>query len=404
MIFLFRRRIICIIILFVIFWQILCPRETIFASNSLNLYSTAYAVLDGYNDRILFDKDGNKELANASTTKILTCIIILESCDIKDYACVSKQSANQPKVRLGMKVGDEIQIIDLLYCMMLESYNDCAYLLAEYMSGSVEAFSNVMNEKAKKIGCLNSCFLTPNGLDSTNNMNYHHSSAIDLCKIMKYCAWESDKSSKFLEIVQTLSHSFSTKEGCSYNVTNRNTLLKEDSNVIAGKTGYTSKAGYCYVCAYEKDGIKYCFALLGCGWPNNKTYKWIDSRKIIEYIKSEYYLFKPKFDKSIKFPETKKYHYANINSNSINKSIKPDCYVKVGEVSFLISKNEDICKKIFLYDLKKEKYKKNDKVGTISYYINDNKCYSFDILVEKNFFCWKYADFIRVFWEDFVTI
>ena len=117
-------------------------------------YSTAYCVMDGNNGRVLEEKDSNTELSNASTTKILTCILILENCDVNSYATASEAAAMQQEVKLGVKTGEKYKIKDLLYAMMLESYNDCAYVLAEAAAQNVEKFSLLMNEKASEIEAL----------------------------------------------------------------------------------------------------------------------------------------------------------------------------------------------------------------------------------------------------------
>lgn len=97
---------------------------------------------------------------------------------------------------------------DLWYGLMLESYNDCAYAIAEHVAGSAEKFAALMNEKAKKIGCTDSHFVTPNGLDAKDEQGEHHTTAYDLCRIMSYCAWKSPVSKQFLEVTQTRSHTF----------------------------------------------------------------------------------------------------------------------------------------------------------------------------------------------------
>ena len=94
---------------------------------------------------------------------------------------------------------------------------------------------------------------------------------------MSYCAWKSPKSTQFLEITQTMQYTFETEEGQMV-FNNHNRLLTETDYCISGKTGFTTKAGYCYVAAVEKDGRRMCLSLLGCGWPNNKNYKWLMQR------------------------------------------------------------------------------------------------------------------------------
>ncbi len=252
------------------------------------LYSTSCALMDGYSGRILYGKFSQTAMANASTTKILTCILALEYGNPDDTVTASVRAAGQPKVRLGMTEGQEYVMEDLLYCLMLESYNDCAVAIAEHISGSVEAFAALMNEKAAQIGCTDTYFITPNGLDDEDETGFHHTTAEDLCLIMRYCTWESPECDTFLTITRTASYTFIDSDGISHTATNHNSLLTSMDGALTGKTGYTNDAGYCYVMAYEKDGKRFCVALLACGWPNNKTYKWKDTNTLITYATSTY--------------------------------------------------------------------------------------------------------------------
>lgn len=253
-----------------------------------DFYSKACALLDGYSGRLLYGKNAQDPMANASTTKILTCIVALENGDVSGEIEASTRAARQPKVRLGMKVGTKYVVKDLLYCLMLESYNDCAVSIAESVAGTVEDFAVLMNKKAKEIGCEDSYFITPNGLDDENEGGFHHTTAQDLCRIMRYCAWESPRSDQFLEITRTSTYQFSDGDGISHTASNHNQLLTTMSGALSGKTGFTGNAGYCYVMAYEKDGKRFCAAFLACGWPNNKNYKWKDAKKLITYANDNF--------------------------------------------------------------------------------------------------------------------
>jgi len=172
----------------------------------------------------------------------------------------------------------------MLYALMLESFNDCAVVIAEHIAGSVEDFAALMNQKAKEIGCLDTYFITPNGLDGTDKNGFHHTTAADLALLMRYCTMLSDKKEEFREITAARMHSFCEIEsGRNYAVTNKNAFLDMMQGAFSGKTGFTGNAGYCYVGALERDDRTYIVALLACGWPNNKTYKWSDSKKLMQY-------------------------------------------------------------------------------------------------------------------------
>lgn len=254
------------------------------APQESELYAKAAVLLDADSGRVLYSKNGEEPLANASTTKILTCILILENCNLEDVTEVSANAASQPKVRLGMSAGQQFVIKDLLYGLMLESFNDCAVALAEHMAGTVEGFAACMNEKAGQIGCTDSYFITPNGLDGKDENGIHHTTAEDLANIMKYCIRESPQAEQFLEITRAANHSFSDVAGkANYSCTNHNAFLQMMEGALSGKTGFTGTAGYCYVGALERDGKTLIVALLACGWPNNKTYKWADTKKLMQY-------------------------------------------------------------------------------------------------------------------------
>ena len=169
---------------------------------------------------------------------------------------------------------------------MLESHNDSAVAVAEHVAGTKEAFADMMNQKARDIGCTDTYFITPNGLDSTDEDTgkSHSTTAADLAKIMRYCIAVSPKKEEFLEITRAPSHSFSNLDRSrSFSCINHNALLTTMDGAVSGKTGFTNAAGYCYVGAVKKGEKLFVCALLGCGWPPNKTYKWQDMRKLITY-------------------------------------------------------------------------------------------------------------------------
>ena len=220
----------------------------------------------------------------ASTTKIMTCILVLEESEMDQVVTVSQNAASQPKVHLGMREGEEFYVEDLLYSLMLESHNDTAVALAETVGGSVEGFAGKMNEKAKQLGLTDTHFVTPNGLDGEDEGGTHHTTAEDLAAIMRYCVMESPKKEEFLEITEAPSHTFTDLAGKrSYTAVNHNAFLTMMEGALGGKTGYTNEAGYCYVGALRQDERTYIVALLGCGWPNNRNYKWSDSKRLFQY-------------------------------------------------------------------------------------------------------------------------
>lgn len=253
-----------------------------------SLYALSAVLLDGESGRILYEKNGTEQRPMASTTKIMTCILTLENGNLDDLARTSAYAASMPKVHLGVVEGEEFRVKDLLYSLMLESHNDAAVILAEHVGGSVQGFAKKMNAKAAKIGCKNTWFITPNGLDAEEvtkeGKKIHATTAADLARIMQYCIKESPQKEAFLKITRTSSYSFSdASENRSYSCVNHNAFLSMMPGALSGKTGFTAKAGYCYVGALERDGKTLIVALLACGWPNNKSYKWSDTRKLMDY-------------------------------------------------------------------------------------------------------------------------
>lgn len=258
--------------------------KTISAPAESELYAKSAVLMDGDSGRVLYQKNGQEAMANASTTKIMTCILALENCDLDSEVEVSSLAASQLKVHLGMRSGQHFYLRDLLYGLMLESFNDCAVAIAEYVAGTTENFAALMNDKAEEIGCNDTYFITPNGLDATNQEGFHHTTAEDLAKIMRYCIRISDKAEEFLEITGTAQYSFNDIEGkSSYSCYNHNVFLQMMEGALSGKTGFTGNAGYCYVGALERGERTYIVALLACGWPNNKSYKWADTKKLMNY-------------------------------------------------------------------------------------------------------------------------
>lgn len=248
------------------------------------LYARSACLMDGDSGRVLYGKEEETPLPMASTTKIMTCILALENADLQQTVTASARAAGQPKVHLGVREGQKFVLEDLLYALMLESFNDAAVMLAEGIAGSVEGFADMMNRKAEEIGCGDTHFVTPNGLDAEDDGGIHHTTASDLALIMRYCIRQSEKASDFLAVTQTASYTFWDVDHTQvYTCSNHNSFLQMMDGAVSGKTGFTSKAGYCYVGALERDGKCLIVALLACGWPDNRSYKWSDTKKLMNY-------------------------------------------------------------------------------------------------------------------------
>lgn len=278
------------------------------------LYAQAAVLMDADSGRVLYDKNGTQVLAMASTTKIMTCILALELAEVQETVEISAYAASMPKVKLYVQKGERYRLEDLLYSLMLESHNDAAVAIAEHVGRrylpmelrekspaeytqeesrqAVEAFAMAMNRKAAELECKDTWFITPNGLDATQVLTlesgetiekHHSTTATDLAAIMCYCIGRSPEKENFLRITQAPSHSFSIENGRSFSCVNHNAFLQMMQGAVSGKTGFTNQAGYCYVGALERDGKTLVVALLACGWPNNKSYKWSDTRTLMNY-------------------------------------------------------------------------------------------------------------------------
>ena len=327
----FKNFSIIILVLSLLVCCIFCPVTT----QAAGLYSKYSVLIDADSGRILSGSNETTAVSMASTTKIMTLIIALENCDKNFIATASAYAASMPDVQLNAVTGEQFVLNDLYYSLMLESHNDSAVIIAEnaayyllcknpalrsetpfisnynYDSSFlseidreqseklVYIFTDLMNEKADDILLSDTYYITPNGLDAEDNYSFHHTTAYDLAKTMAYCI----NNDEFLRITQTVSKTFSDTTGKhTYQLNNKNRLLNPENGVISGKTGFTNKAGYCYVCAYKDNDRTLCIALLACGWPPNKNYKWSDARYLIalgkqynrqKYFNNEYTFYIP---------------------------------------------------------------------------------------------------------------
>lgn len=246
------------------------------APSSPKLYAKYSCVMDADGKRILLANDAGQKVPMASTTKIMTALLVLESGRTGETVKASSYAASMPKVHLGMRAGYQYKLEDLLYSLMLESHNDTAVAIAEHMSGSVQNFAAEMNKKAKALGMADTHFVTPNGLDADG----HYSTASDMCRLAAYAV----KNSSFCELVATRSHSFTTIDGAhSYTVSNKDAFLSYYDGALGIKTGFTGKAGYCFVGAARRNNITLTSCVLACGWPPNKSYKWADTKALMDY-------------------------------------------------------------------------------------------------------------------------
>lgn len=214
-------------------------------------------LIEAKTGRVLFEKNSNKQLPMASTTKIVTAITVLDNCSNLDQKVkVTKDCVGVEGTSIYLKEGEELTVRELLYGLMLRSGNDASVVLAKHVANDVDSFCELMNKTATKLGLCNSSFKNPHGLDTEG----HYTTAYDLAKITAYALDNKD----FAEIVST--KSITVADGNSKRTfVNKNRLLNKMQDCIGVKTGFTSNAGRCLVSAAERDGQKLVCVVLNCG-------------------------------------------------------------------------------------------------------------------------------------------
>lgn len=269
----------------IILFFILIFSKNIYANEAIieepKVYADGAILIDSKTGRILWGKNEEKELSMASTTKIMTAILAIESGKLDEKVIVSKTATKAPEVKLHIQENEEFLLSDLLYPLMLESSNDVAIAISEHIYGSTENFCLEMTKKAKKLGAMNTIFKTPNGLDKED----HHSTAKDMAIIAKY-AMENEI---FVDIINTPNFTFNSNLK-AYSVTNKNKLLTSYDGANGIKTGFTNMAGNCFVGSATRGNISLISVVLASGWGSQgREQKWIDTKEILNYGFQNYF-------------------------------------------------------------------------------------------------------------------
>ena len=362
--------------------------------NSLNLNARSCIVLDRNSKKIIFGKNEYNRVKMASTTKIMTATVIIENCDLSQTVTVSKKAAGTGGSRLGLKTGDKITIRDLLYGLLLCSGNDAAIALAETAAGSVQNFSNMMNNKAKELGLNNSHFESPHGLDSDN----HYTTAYELALLADYAL----QNSTFRNIVGTKNYTI-TINGYPKNITNTNELLGSLDGVYGVKTGFTNGANRCLVTSCKRGEMDIICVVLGCDTKNFRTQ---DSIKLINYTfeNFEYLDIKNLIDRKFE-------NYKNNNTNpfEINKGVSNDLEIRCfsTEPSIIpIKKDEKNSIKVN-FELKKNleaPINANLKVGSFMVYSDNRTILEGDILTTNSIDKKKPSYYFSSIFKNFSSI
>ena len=375
------------IIFFLVFFIFLT--NIVFATDNTtpNVDAQSAILMDYKTGRILFAKNENEPLAMASTTKIMTAILAIENGNLEDTVKVSKNAIKAPPVKMFLKENEEIKLKELLYALMLQSSNDAAVAIAEHISKDVETFCNAMTNKAKEIGAKDTVFRTPNGLDSLD----HHSTAYDMALITRYAL----NNKEFMDIINTKQVSFKTNLS-SYNITNKNRLLSEFNGANGVKTGYTGKAGHCFVGSATQNDMTLISVVLASGWgQKGKEQKWIDTKNILNYgfknFSYEKILSKEDCQETISIKkgtkDTMSLYYENDISLPISKDEKENISIKLDYIKTL-----------------EAPVQKDQKVGVANIYINDNLVSQVNILTNENVNKKTFSSYINQIIKNWVNI
>ena len=233
--------------------------------------SRAAIVYDRSSGTILFGKNENEKRKMASTTKIMTAIVVIEKSNLEDIVTVSSKAAGTGGSRLGLHTDDKISVLNLLYGLLLCSGNDAAVALAEYVGGDVSGFADLMNSKASNLGLTSTHFVSPHGLDDDD----HYTTAYELALITDYAL----KNETFRNLVGTKNYTISIN-GYPKNLSNTNELLGNLDGVYGVKTGFTNGANRCLVTSVKRDNMDLICIVLGADTKKDRTR---DSSQLIEY-------------------------------------------------------------------------------------------------------------------------
>ena len=371
-----NKRIIKIIILLIFIAIIMSNSIFVYAANDFSVYAKASLIVETNSGKIIHQDNAEVQNYPASVTKILTAIIVLEKCELNDTVTVTKSAiSNIPSgyVIAPLLEGEKIKVEDLLYALMLKSSNDAAYVLAEHVGGSVDGFSEMMNKKAKEIGCKNSHFVNPNGIHNDN----HYTTAYDMYLIAKYAM----KNEKFVKIVSTYQYTLPATNKYLKNdriMKNTNNFVNPtnkyyNENVKGIKTGTTLQAGNCLITSTSKNGFDVITVILGA---KTSESKFSETRRMINYVFDNYeYTDIHKKGDIIKNIEVEK---ATKETKDLNLVISDDIKVinnikiKAEEIEPEINLNENIIAPIA----------QGQELGTIKYTI-DGLEYNAKLLAEN---------------------
>ena len=327
--------------------------------------SKSAIVLDRNSGMVLIGKDENEKRKMASTTKIMTCIVVLENSTLESLntiVTVSSKSAGTGGSRLGLHTNDKVSVINLLYGLMLCSGNDAAVALAEHVGGSIQGFADLMNKRAIDLGLSSTHFVTPHGLDNDD----HYTTAYELAVLTNYAL----KNETFRKIVSTQSKTIMINN-YSKTLTNTNELLGYLDGVYGVKTGFTNGANRCLVTAIKRNNMDIICIVLGADTKKDRTQ---DSIKLIEYVFTNFSSFNLKEKINSEFENWKLCNYNNFFvAKGVSNNV--ELYLENLEYDFLpLTSNQIQNLSIYIYcDYKFEApLEQNHVLGCLNVFI-DNK-------------------------------
>ncbi len=224
-------------------------------SIAFDINSKAAVVIEASTGRVLYGKNPNLKLPPASTTKLMTAMIVLDRLGLNDIVTISERASRVSPIKANFHAGERVTVETLLRAALIKSANDAAYALSEAVSGSEERFAELMNSKAMAIGMSDTRFVNSTGLPDDRQ----YITAYDLARMLRHAL----RHAFIREVLNTRTDRIQTEDGRTIFLKNSNKLLWEDESVIGGKTGYTRVAKHCFVCASENDGESVIVAVLG---------------------------------------------------------------------------------------------------------------------------------------------
>ncbi|MGB4428652.1 MAG: D-alanyl-D-alanine carboxypeptidase family protein [Thermacetogeniaceae bacterium] len=258
------------VVIFLLVFQLFCLPQVEAGTGEPDIQAKAAVLIDESSGRVLFAKNPHQRLPQASTTKMMTCLLVIENGDLDKEVKISKHAAETGECSIWLEEGEVLTREDLLYALMLASANDAAVALAESVAGSEEKFVELMNKRARELNLNNTHFVNSHGLDADG----HYSSAYDLAILAR----EGLSNELFSNVVTTMERSVPWP-GHPWDryLYNRNKLLTTYKGARGVKTGYTSGAGLCLVGAAQRGNLKLITAVM------NSPNIYDDTQKLLDY-------------------------------------------------------------------------------------------------------------------------